>query len=105
MQLNMTSLFTNTETIKIISKIHCIPPDTVKLIEQPMTSTYVIDETPLPPAIVNFFVNQSEKNAIDNFHLKPTCCRRYVDDVIVIWPHDKQHLENFTNLSTPYIPK
>ncbi|XP_045466657.1 uncharacterized protein LOC123675351 [Harmonia axyridis] len=51
--------------------------------------------SPLSPAIANIYMDDFETNAIESFHLKPTCWLRYVDDVFVIWPHGPETLQDF----------
>jgi hypothetical protein len=47
------------------------------------------------PVIANFYMEESEKKAIEQATHKPTCWYRYVDDTFVIWPHKKDKLQEF----------
>jgi hypothetical protein len=53
--------------------------------------------SPLSPVIVNFFMEDFEKKAIEQATHKPVCWFRYVDDTFVIWPHDQEKLTEFLN--------
>jgi hypothetical protein len=52
---------------------------------------------PLLPVIANFFMEDFEKNAIEQVTHKPVCWFRYVDDTFFIWPHGQEKLEGFLN--------
>ena len=51
--------------------------------------------SPLSPVIVNLFMEDFEKKAIEQATHKHACWFRYVDDTFVIWPHDQAKLEDF----------
>jgi hypothetical protein len=53
--------------------------------------------SPLSLVIANFYMEDFEKNAIEQATHKPVCWFRYADDTFVIWPHDQGKLENFLN--------
>jgi hypothetical protein len=53
--------------------------------------------SPLSPVIANFFMEDIEKNAIEQATHKPVCWFIYVDDTFVIWPHGQEKLEDFLN--------
>lgn len=50
---------------------------------------------PLSPVIAGFFMGAFEKQAIESAPLKPSLCRRYVDDTLVIWTYEKEALDSF----------
>jgi hypothetical protein len=52
---------------------------------------------PLFLVIVNFFMEDFEKKAIEQAVLKPVCWFRYVDDTFVTWPHGQENLTEFLN--------
>ena len=58
----------------------------------------------LSPVIANIFMEHFETLALNNFHQKPKCWFRFVDDTFVIWPHGQvalgSLLEHLNNLST-----
>ena len=49
----------------------------------------------LTPAYANIFMGQVDKNILDTSPLKLTYYRRFIDDVLMIWPHSKAELEQF----------
>ena len=53
--------------------------------------------SPLSPVIVNFFMEDFERKAIEQAMHKPVCWFRYVDDTFVIWPHGQEKLTEFLN--------
>ncbi|XP_045463784.1 uncharacterized protein LOC123673342 [Harmonia axyridis] len=108
---DVVSLSTNIplkESLEILKTKHHIPQDTLTLINHCMSNTYFLFQgtfykqvkgapkgSPLSPAIADIYMENFETNAIDSFHLKPTCWLRYVDDVFVIWPHGPETLQDF----------
>jgi hypothetical protein len=50
---------------------------------------------PLSPVISNFFIEHYEKLALDLARHKPSLWLRYIDDMIVVWPHGPDRLQNF----------
>jgi hypothetical protein len=53
--------------------------------------------SPLSPVIAYSYMEDFEKNAIEQATHKPVCWFRYVDDTFVIWPHGQDKLEDFLN--------
>ena len=51
--------------------------------------------SPLSPVLANIFMEDLETRALETFPWKPKMWRRYVDDVLVIWPHGDQRLKEF----------
>jgi hypothetical protein len=51
--------------------------------------------SPLSLVIVNFFVEDFEKNAVEQVAHKPICWFKYVGDSSVIWPHGQEKLTEF----------
>ena len=48
----------------------------------------------LAPAYANTFMGKLEKTILDNSPLKPTYYHRFIDDIIMIWPHSEDDLKN-----------
>jgi hypothetical protein len=89
---------------------HHFEDDVLALFKHVLTSTYfwfdgqfnkqtdgVAMGSPLPPVIANFFMDDFEKEAIEQAVLKPVCWFRYVDDTFVIWPHGQEKQTEFLN--------
>ena len=53
--------------------------------------------SPLSLVIANFFMEDSEKKAIEQATPKPVCWFRYVGDTFIIWPHGQEKLTEFLN--------
>ena len=83
-------------------------PDLCTLVELCLKSTYFqfgeafyeqVEGTamgsPLSPVLANIFMEDFETRALETSPWKPKMWRRYVDDVLVIWPHGDQRLEEF----------
>ena len=51
--------------------------------------------SPLSPIVANIFLEDLETRALETSAWKPKMWRRYVDDVLVVWPHGDQLLEEF----------
>ena len=89
---------------------HYFEDDVLELLKHVLTSIYfcfdgqfyeqtdgVAMGSPLSTAIVNFFMEDFEKKAIEQAAHEPICWFRYVDDTFVIWPHDQENLTEFVN--------
>ena len=48
----------------------------------------------LAPAYANTFMSKLEKTILDTSPLKPTYYCRFIDDIIMIWPHSEDGLKN-----------
>ncbi len=51
--------------------------------------------SPLSPIVANIFMEDLETQALETSTWKPNMWCRYVDDVLVVWPHGDQLLEEF----------
>ena len=83
-------------------------PDLCALVELCLKSTYfqfgksfyeqvegAAMGSPLSPIVANIFLEDLETRALETSAWKPKMWRRYVDDVLVVWPHGDQLLEEF----------
>ena len=54
--------------------------------------------SPLGPNLANAFLCHYEKEWLDNcpIHFKPTICKRYIDDIFVLFS-SKEHLQPFVD--------
>jgi hypothetical protein len=87
---------------------HHSEDDVLALFKHVLTSTYfyfdgqiyeqmdgVAMGSPLSLVIVNFFMENSEKKAIEQVTHKPVCWFIYVHDTFIIWPHGQEKLKEF----------
>jgi hypothetical protein len=94
------------QSISLISKL--IDLETINLIEIFISSTFFtfkgfFYEQPggttmgfsLSLVVANIFMENFEYSTLNNFHLKPKCWFRFVDDTFVIWPHGLSNLTSF----------
>jgi hypothetical protein len=51
--------------------------------------------SPLSPVIANIYMEDFEERALKNSLLKPKLWLRYVDDILIVWPHSNSDLELF----------
>ena len=51
--------------------------------------------SPLSLVIANFYMEDFETKTIEKASHKPACWYRYVDDMLVIWPHGQEKLMEF----------
>lgn len=51
--------------------------------------------TKMAPAYANLFMADLEENLLSNYHTKPIIWKRYIDDVLCVWPGTPQDLEKF----------
>ena len=51
--------------------------------------------SPLSPVVANLYMETFEEKAIQASELKPKKWIRYVDDILVIWPHGEDTLDGF----------
>jgi len=102
----VVSLFTKVlivDSLELLS--HHFKDDVLALLKHLLTPIYfcfdgqfyeqtdgVAMGSPLSPVIANFFMEDCEKNAIEQATHKPACWFRYVDDTFVIWPHGQEKL-------------
>jgi hypothetical protein len=106
---DVVSLFTNVPIVNSLQLLsHHFGEDVLALFKHVPTSTYFCFDRqfyeqadgvemgpPLSPVIVNFFMEDFEKNAIEQATHKPVCWFRYVDDTFVIWPHGQENWKIF----------
>ena len=61
--------------------------------------------TKLAPAYANIFMGKLEHTILSSVPLKPSYYRRYIDDVLILWPHSTTELNKFiTSLNNNYHP-
>ncbi len=53
--------------------------------------------TKMAPAYANLFMAEPEERLLSNYHIKPIIWKRYIDDVLCVWPDTEQELEKFMN--------
>ena len=51
--------------------------------------------SPLSPVLANIYMEMFKEEAIDSATYKPSLWVRYVDDTFVIWPYDRDKLQDF----------
>ena len=51
--------------------------------------------TKLAPAYANIFMGNLEHNILSHAPKKPSFYRRYIDDILILWPHSQEDLNNF----------
>ena len=51
--------------------------------------------TTMPPALASIVIAYHEKNYLESLQQRPLLWRRYIDDVLAIWPYTKVDFENF----------
>jgi hypothetical protein len=94
------------EAIQVVNEV--TNSYTTKLVEVCLRSTFfsyqgefyeqksdVAMGSPLSPIVIDIFMENFEKKALDSFPLKPLRWKRFVDDTNVLWPHGKDELEKF----------
>lgn len=108
---DIVSLFTNipiNEALNTVREICQPPEDIINLIEHCLNNTFFLFDSKtfkqikgapmgssLSPPIANLFMTKFEKDALENYSLKPKLWKRYVDDTFVIWPHGLNELNKF----------
>lgn len=53
--------------------------------------------TPVASTYVNTFTGIHENNVLNNALLKPTECLRYVYEILIIWEHEQDEMDQFVN--------
>ncbi len=90
-----------------------IPPETMRdLLNIVLTKNYFqfadsmyhqVQETAMgtkmAPAYAKLFMAELEERLLDNYHIQPVIWKRYIDDVLCVWPDTEQELEKFHELS------
>ena len=51
--------------------------------------------TKLAPAYANLLMGKLEHNILSQATLKPLFYKRYIDDILILWPHSKSELDKF----------
>ena len=51
--------------------------------------------TTMAPALASIVVAHYEEKYLNNLHQQPLAWKRYIDDVLVVWPYSKADFENF----------
>ena len=51
--------------------------------------------TKLAPAYANIFMGNLEHNFLSHAPKKPSFYKRYIDDILILWPHSQEDLNNF----------
>ncbi len=62
--------------------------------------------TKMAPAYANIFMAELEEKLLNNYHITPLLWKRYIDDILCMWPGTQSELEKFTeylNKSHPTI--
>lgn len=49
----------------------------------------------MAPAYANIFMAELEEKLLQGYHIKPVIWKRYIDDVLCIWPDTEKELEKF----------
>lgn len=83
----------------------------VKLFDYVLRSTYTVHErkvfeqtvrvamdSPLSPGIADIFMESFEKMALEMAPYEPTLYKRYVDYMLLVWPHGRAALDDFVTL-------
>ena len=52
-------------------------------------------ETKLAPAYANLFMGKLEHEILSHAPYKPLLYKRYIDDILILWPHSELELNNF----------
>ena len=60
--------------------------------------------TKLAPAYANIFMGKLEHTILSSAILKPLYYRRYIDDVLILWPHSITKLNKFITSLNNYHP-
>ncbi len=53
--------------------------------------------TKMAPAYANTFMAELEKNLLQNYTMKPILWKRYIDDILCIWPGPPSEVQTFMN--------
>ena len=51
--------------------------------------------TKLAPAYANIFMGKLEQTILSHAPYKPLFYKRYIDDILILWPHSEIELNNF----------
>ena len=53
--------------------------------------------TKLAPSYANLFMAKFEEKYVHTYPLQPKLCKRFIDDIFMIWPHSMDSLLQFIN--------
>ena len=53
--------------------------------------------TKMAPAYANIFMAELEEHLLDNYPIKPILWKRYIDDILCIWPGTQSEVQSFIN--------
>jgi len=111
---DIISLYTNIHIYEAIEVINCITnPDTTKLVEICLTSTFFSFEgelyeqtcgvemgSPLTPTVANLFMEDFEYEVLASTQFQPEVWKRFVDDTFILWLHGHEKLDLCFSIST-----
>ena len=60
--------------------------------------------TKLAPAYANIFMGQLEHNILSHTSLKPSFYKRFIDDILILWPHSEADLNTFLTSLNDFHP-
>ena len=60
--------------------------------------------TKLAPGNTNILMGKLEHNILSHATLKPSFYKRYIDDILVIWPHSEADLNTFLTSMNSFHP-
>lgn len=60
--------------------------------------------TKLAPAYANIFMGKLEQTILSSAPLKPSYYKRYIDDILILWPHPEKELNKFISSLNSFHP-
>jgi len=60
--------------------------------------------TKLAPAYANIFMGKLEQTILSSPPLKPSYYKRYIDDILILWPHSETELNKFISSLNTFHP-
>ena len=60
--------------------------------------------TKLAPAYANIFMGKLEQTILSHTPYKPLFYKRYIDDILILWPHSELELNNFLTSMNSFHP-
>ena len=60
--------------------------------------------TKLAPAYANIFMGKLEQTVLSSAPLQPSYYKRYIDDILILWPHSESELTKFISAFNNYHP-
>ena len=60
--------------------------------------------TKLAPAYANIFMGKLEQTILSSAPFKPSYYKRYIDDILILWPHPIEELNKFIDALNSYHP-